>query len=194
MLRPPAFLAPVIFLLLSSIPRAASGWPFPYIIFKGFHYSLGSFPALFSGTSMKMSFRFSNNANYTSVDPVNQYDINKLFGFTDCNNIDAQQNSARFGWRWNNRVTPGEIEILGYVDYKYVHYWEPLGSTYPGEESVGEIRLENGSYSFYYKNQVKVMTRYCSASKMQGLRLYPYFGGDEAAPHLITVWLRRIWK
>jgi hypothetical protein len=34
------------------------------------------------------------------------------------------------------------------------------------------------------------MPRLASTRKAKGYQLYPYFGGDEVAPHLINIWVK----
>jgi hypothetical protein len=159
-----------------------------YTIKKGKHSS-GTHLGLFKGRTLKVSFQFDDSAIYTSRSPENQFDVNKLFGFTDCDALDPQNNSARFGWRWD--PSRNRIIILGYVDYRGIHTSEELGTASPGEVSEGTIALENGRYAFYYKGNRVEMNRNCSRSKMTGFKLYPYFGGQETAPHRIRIWLQR---
>ncbi len=160
-----------------------------YEIKKGKHSS-GAHLGYFKGKSLKVSFRLDDGAIYQSQSPENQWDVNKLFGFTDCNALDPQQNSARFGWRWNPGTS--KIEILAFVDHNGNHSFQDLGTTSPGEVSEGTIALEDGKYAFYYKGKRVVMARNCSKNKMQGFKLYPYFGGQETAPHDIRIWLKRL--
>ncbi len=44
---------------------------------------------------------FDSSAIYKTVDSVNQLDINKLIGWSDCGS-NHMENSIRFGWRWLN--------------------------------------------------------------------------------------------
>ncbi len=44
---------------------------------------------------------FDSSAIYRTVDSLNQYDINKLIGWSDCGD-NHTENSIRFGWRWLN--------------------------------------------------------------------------------------------
>ena len=50
---------------------------------------------------------FDSSVIYTTEDPVNQWDVNKLWGVSDCGN-NHMDNSIRFGWRWLN----DSLEIL----------------------------------------------------------------------------------
>jgi hypothetical protein len=51
------------------------------------------------------------------VIPENQYDINKLWGFSE--GINNQYNSARIGWSWNNDA----LRLYGYVYAKGVRHY-----------------------------------------------------------------------
>ena len=50
---------------------------------------------------------FDESEQYTSIDPINQYDVNKLYGLSD-SGTSHTKNSIRFGWRWLN----DSLEIL----------------------------------------------------------------------------------
>src|SRR5215216_4353437 len=47
---------------------------------------------------LKFIVKFDSSAIYHTIDPNNQYDINKLYGFSD-NDSAHHLYSARFGWR-----------------------------------------------------------------------------------------------
>ena len=72
-----------------------------YIIPKGEHYPTPN-PLVFTSAS-KVTFYavFDSSCIYKTADPQNQNDINKLYGFSDCN-TQHLVNSARIGWRWSN--------------------------------------------------------------------------------------------
>lgn len=77
----------------------ASGFT-QYTIPAGSHYCNGNAYKAVETTMQSFTVRFDSSAIYQSADPVNQYDINKLWGFSD-NNGDHHAFSARFGWRWS---------------------------------------------------------------------------------------------
>src|SRR5678810_608450 len=60
-------------------------------------------------SEMRFIVKFDKSAIYQTVVPENQYDINKLWGFTE--GINNQYNSARIGWSWNNNA----LRLYGYV-------------------------------------------------------------------------------
>src|SRR5215207_256029 len=59
---------------------------------------------------LKFTVRFDSSAIYETNNPENQYDINKLYGFSD-NSALHHQFSARFGWRWSD----GALRLFAYV-------------------------------------------------------------------------------
>jgi len=124
---------------------------------------------------------FDESAQYTSSNPTNQYDVNKLYGLSDCGN-NHTKNSIRFGWRWLN----DSLEILWY-------------KREDGDFSFGNITTINLNTSYYYTITLTedsyilsvdgievVVDRRCSETYKR-YYLYPYFGGDEEAPHDITI-------
>ncbi|GGG30051.1 hypothetical protein [Pontibacter amylolyticus] len=154
-----------------------------YLIRKGQHSTTSPYKSIKTNL-LRFEAVFDKSAIYTTVLVTNQADINKLYGMSDCGSL-HQNNSARYGWRWyNNR-----LEILGYVynsgkwSYKYITSVD-LDKPY-----TYEISLLSQSYLFSV-NGVKVsLPRNCSGYG-SGYMLYPYFGGDETAPHDITIRIR----
>src|SRR5437763_125948 len=59
---------------------------------------------------MKFIVKFDSSAIYQTQSTENQYDINKLYGFSD-NNADHHSYSARFGWRWSDHA----LRLFAYV-------------------------------------------------------------------------------
>jgi len=66
-----------------------------YTIREGQHYCDQNTIKSVRTSEMKFMAKFDNSAIYTSVIPENQYDIHKLWGFTE--GINNQYNSARVG-------------------------------------------------------------------------------------------------
>ena len=50
--------------------------------------------------SFDIQVQFDESAQYTSQNPDNQLDVNKLWGVSDCGTTHSK-NSIRFGWRWD---------------------------------------------------------------------------------------------
>ena len=132
---------------------------------------------------------FHGDARYTSVDPVNQYDWNKLMGLTSS---DHQYNSIRLGWRYN----PDEDAIdLGYYGYlngvRQMHElatvpferWVPVTLQF---STTGTTATADGVSAS--ESGVVDTTAGGATFIMQTA----YFGGDEVAPHDIHIDVRNI--
>ncbi|MCU0430617.1 MAG: hypothetical protein MUF42_11670 [Cytophagaceae bacterium] len=136
---------------------------------------------------ISVEVKFDQSAIYQTSSDENQADINKLFGFSDCGSH-HQQNSARFGWRWyKNR-----LEILAYC-YSNGSRIEPVLIDTVAINEVHQLTLEmiKDQYLFSCNNKTVKVPRICG---FKGLRyfLFPYFGGDESAPHDIRIWMKEL--
>lgn len=125
---------------------------------------------------------FDSSAIYQTIDPQNQADINKLYGFSDCN---AQHlvNSARIGWRWYQN----ELQLLAFVHRNGV--MQPglfIKSIAIGSVINCRITCLPDTYQFEV-NGVEVEAPRACSERAAAYRLYPYFGGDETAPHSVKV-------
>ncbi|MGV3541038.1 MAG: hypothetical protein ACO1OQ_14580 [Rufibacter sp.] len=126
--------------------------------------------------------RFDSTAIYKTEDPTNQADINKLFGMSDCSSF-HHSNSARFGWRWyQNKL---ELFAYSYADGKNT---STLISAIDLNKWYNcELELKNNKYTFRLDGKKTVdHNRGCTGEGV-GYQLYPYFGGDEKAPHKIKI-------
>ena len=131
--------------------------------------------------------KFDSTAIYSNVIPVNQLDINKLYGFAD-NNSTHQQFSARFGWRWSDNA----IRLFAYVYNDGIRSSKELGIVSIGAENNCGIKINSKSYVFLLNGKVDSLPRTSTTTKAIGYKLYPYFGGDETAPHNIYIWIKEL--
>ena len=115
----------------------------------------------------------------------NQFDINKLYGFADCGTM-HHENSARFGWRWNGKAI--EIHAYWYRDSLRQHKY--MDSVSIGQKSELSIKVLPQQYHFEMNSKSITVPRYCEDTVIEGYQLHPYFGGDEAAPHDITIHIK----
>ena len=153
------------------------------------HHSSVEIPGLHSGREMRFNATFEAGCIYETKEPSNQDDINKLYGFSDCGDA-HHTNSARFGWRWN--LKKSKIEIFAYtyahktVAYKYI---TDVDIDANNEYS---IKIVDHKYLFTI-NGIKVeMDRGCSNKHSIKYHLFPYFGGDETAPHSMTIKIKQL--
>ena len=158
-----------------------------YLIKKGYHYSDGSQYKTIGNDEMKFVVVFDSSVIYRSALPENQYDINKLFGFSD-NGTDHHQYSARFGWRWSDQA----LRLFAYVYNNGKVESKEIGAVKIGDEINCVIRINASNYVFIMNDLIIQMPRQSAGSKATGYQLYPYFGGDETAPHDIKIRIRQI--
>lgn len=156
-----------------------------YTIQKGKQYSDNIKPLVTSYTELKFTVRFDSTAIYTTVMPENQGDINKLFGFSD-NNSTHHRYSARFGWCWNKN----SLRLFGYVYNKKVRSFKELGTIAIGSENSCSIKVLSTKYIFTLNGVPFSLPRASKTETALGYKLYPYFGGNESAPHTINIWIK----
>lgn len=152
-----------------------------FIIPKGEHYALQNDFRTTRIQKLKFSVLFDSSCIY-SIKGSNATDVNKLYGFSDCN-MQHHLNSARFGWRWNGR----ELEILAYCYIDSMRQITLLGTIDIGKPAEMSITVQPENYVFELNGSAALMQRHCSGEYAEGYQLYPYFGGDEVAPHEIKI-------
>ena len=134
--------------------------------------------------------RFRSDARYTTATPSNQYDWNKLLGFTT-NRI--HKNSLRLGWRWNPTRAKFDLGFYGYRDSVrtmpeltsvdadtwvdvHIHFSDTrMAITADGvtHEETGAMGVDWGPISTW-------------------LMRTAYFGGDEKSPQTMHIDVRGI--
>lgn len=157
-----------------------------YTIRAGQHYCDENKFTSTSYSELKFIAKFDSTAIYTNVNPDNQLDINKLYGFSDNNSLSHQQYSARFGWRWSNNA----LRIFGYVYNNGVRDSKELGTVVIGSENNYSIKVNPKSYVFSLNGVIDSLPRTSTTVKANGYKLYPYFGGDEPAPRTTYIWIK----
>ncbi len=154
-----------------------------FVIEEGEHYSTHRFSMV---TKDSLSFRttFDDSAIYATEAPSNQGDINKLYGFSDCLGH-HHTNSARFGWRWLN----DELQIHAYTYVDKARQSQLMGVVGIGETHDYSLAIEGDHYVFRLDEHEIQMPRGCAGRGQPKYMLWPYFGGDETAPHEIRIYL-----
>lgn len=152
-----------------------------YKIPSGSHHAIQSFFHPLTTNQIKFKARFNNSAIYQTIATENQEDINKLYGMSDCA-TNHQLNSARFGWRWFKNA----LEIWAYTYANGTRKFAFVGTVPLNSMNSYEILFTDTSYTFKLNNLAISLPRHCPA-EAKGYKLYPYFGGDEVAPHEITI-------
>lgn len=156
-----------------------------YIIPKNQHAALTGKYRMVSKKEMRFKALFDSSCIYSNIDAANAADINKLYGFSDCASF-HHQNSARVGWLWNGNA----IALYAYCYADGVRSSQLLGTAAIGDPVELSITVQPAQYIFDYNGKKTEMKRGCTSDNIAGYQLYPYFGGDETAPHEVRVYIK----
>lgn len=148
---------------------------FIFKIKKGNHRSVNRIQRT-SSDELNFSLILTESCKYESKDPQNQYDVNKVFGMSDGG--DHKENSARIGWRY----VGDKIELHAYTHYNGNFDFKKICDIDTEKEYQCQISFLENEYQFIVNGVSVYMPRYKNSDKKKYL-LYPYFGGDEVAPH-----------
>jgi hypothetical protein len=171
---------------MQELPRETVAPVFKqYIIKAGEHFSNDNDLTPFQGKELVFDVRFDNSAIYSTRSPANQDDVNKLYGFAD-NDKHHQLYSARFGWLYRN----GQLSLHAYVYNEGQRQVQFISNIEIGKTYYCSIKVVADKYLFTLNGSTTEMIRRATTPVAKGYKLFPYFGGDETAPHEIRIWLR----
>ncbi|HRI22154.1 MAG TPA: hypothetical protein PLA68_14425, partial [Panacibacter sp.] len=91
-------------------------------------------------------------------------------------------NSARIGWRWSN----DSLRIFSFVHNEGEMLMNEITTAKIGSIIKCRIACLADSYTFEVNGKISSVPRHCSGNYTR-YKLYPYFGGDEATPHDISI-------
>lgn len=192
MLRNFLLTLPLFLLACSREPLVPAGGGDPerpgftrYTIRKGAHYAEGNVLRSWEGNDLRFTVFFDSSAVYTTRDPGNQADINKLYGFSD-NGMDHHSYSARFGWAW----TGGALRLYAYVYNGGKVTSQELKAVPIGKDIELRLQADGNRYLFTVGEDTQQVPRTAPLPIARGYGLYPYFGGDEPAPHNVHIFIR----
>lgn len=154
-----------------------------YTIEAGNHYANGINVKPWIGkTQYKFKALFDESCLY-DLGNYNNKDINKLAGLTFSWWND--DNSVRIGW--NCSLQNGKVQLFGYFHKGGVIDYLPLGQADVNtfvefyidiDRPAGTIWITSSNIGFAYPTSFNF-----SGVPKYGYYNYPYFGGDETAPH-----------
>lgn len=156
-----------------------------YTIPAGQNYCIGNDYQPDSFRILRFQAIFDSSCIYTSADPINQYDINKLLGFADSATF-HHRNSARFGWNWEG----GAMHIHAYCYRSGLRESQELGTVSLNAPHDFSIEVRPLQYIFTLNGRETIMQRSAPEPVALGYKLLPYFGGDEPAPHEVRIQIR----
>lgn len=157
-----------------------------YVIPKGAHYCNQSTVNQLNINEMHFSVQFDSSAVYSTSSPDNQYDINKLWGFTE--GTDNHLNSARLGWGYNEN----KLKLYGYAYADGQRNSVEICSIDLNTQIDCSIKIATGLYLFTVNGKTLSLPRSVLGTNTIGYQLYPYFGGDETAPHDIQILIKTV--
>jgi hypothetical protein len=86
----------------------------------------------------------------------------------------------------------GALRLYAYVYNAGKVTAKELGIITIGATMNCRIKVTPAAYLFTWGDQQQAMPRLSTTEKGKGYQLYPYFGGDEAAPHDISIWIKSL--
>ena len=131
--------------------------------------------------SLNFQVIFDSSAIYTTNDSLNQYDINKLYGLSDCGDFHTES-SIRIGWRWLN----DSLE-LHWFKHNGNFEFEKIKCVQLNKIINCSIELIDSEYIITIDGTQITIDRPCSRCRNSKYYLWPYFGGNETAPHDIKI-------
>ena len=153
-----------------------------YIIFKGWHYSI-HWPKLYNGNKKEFIIKVKPNDSWRyNFNNIDQQDINKLWGIGFGNLLlgDHHKNSIRLG-SYYNPVS----ENIQWFDYSYENFIRNYGFiTLSNINELIEFPFKLKENSFIIGNK-EVPYKY--PEDRTGYYLFPYFGGNNPAPHDVKI-------
>jgi hypothetical protein len=158
-----------------------------YVIEKGSHQSDHEIGEIINDSILHFNVVFDSSAVYQEIEEENAKDVNKLFGMSDCGMM-HHMNSARIGWRWFK----GNLELFAYAYSNGKREITKIGSFNINTELKCTIICTKGKYIFEVNGEKTETKRSCNID--EHYLLYPYFGGDETAPHRIKIKIAHIKK
>lgn len=156
-----------------------------FVIPQGQHSATANTFKAIETTGLRFTVKFDSSAIYQTTNPQNQYDINKLYGFSD-NGGHHHQFSARIGWRWSD----GALRLFAYTYNNGLRDEKEISTVAIGAEVRCAITVMGEMYAFSVNDKEQLMPRGSTTPAAKGYQLYPYFGGDEAAPHEVRIWIK----
>lgn len=176
----------LIILALFSFSLTANAATQTFTIPKGKHYPKGINVGLFYNSKLNFKAKFDSSAAYvfTGSDAADQTDINKLYGFSDCTSL-HHKNSARVGWNYNPATKTVDVWGYAYANAKRSNIY--LGSAEMNTFESYTIQVNGDHYLFHFKGNTVSLPRGCTTSKALGYRDFPYFGGNQVAPHEVKI-------
>ena len=155
-----------------------------FIIKEGKHRSTAAYNTT-KDSVFNWRIIFDSSAIYTTEDVNNQLDVNKLIGWSDCGD-NHSESSIRFGWRWTD-----SLEIHWFKHENGNFSFAKITSVSLCSSHDYYLKIHDWDYEVKVDGVRVFIPRNCVEHKRR-YQLYPYFGGDETAPHDIKIKIKNI--
>ena len=154
-----------------------------YTIPAGEHSS-GSFVNHPNDSKINFQFILDESAYYETEIPENQHDVNKIYGFSDFG-AKHKKYSIRLGWRY----IENNLELCWLRHEDGVHSSATIKIIQPDVIYNATIDIKTFYYVIVIDNDTTLVRRRPEGNwgLIRRYYLYPYFGGNEYAPHDITI-------
>ena len=177
----------IFILILSSCKKEVDDLGFrTYTIPQGKHSS-GNFINHPENSRIVFDFMLDESAIYETEVPENQSDVNKIYGMSDFGKR-HQKYSIRLGWRYIR----GEIQLCWLRHEEGRHSSGTIRTIEIDEIYNAVINITTFYYQFVIDGDTTLVRRRPEGywGLVRRYYLYPYFGGNEYAPHDITIKIR----
>ena len=185
---------PILLLGLFSCNKENADGYRVYTIDRGNHYSDGPIDKLFGNNNRAESWEweviFESSCIYSESDlfnPSNYLDVNKLIGFSDCDRHHSQY-SCRVGWR----ASGDSIELLIYKRDDNNIEFKSLKKVYPDQIVNVTLDFKDTIYTSCIDGICDTLVRPCPNWSGRKYSLFPFFGGQETAPHKMKILIKEI--
>jgi len=84
------------------------------------------------------------------------------------------------------------LRLYGYVYVRGELTYQEITFVTIGADISCSIKLAADTYLFTVNGVAVSLPRGTSGSQVSGYQQYPYFGGNESAPHLITILIKSL--
>ena len=174
----------LILLLFISCSKEVDDLGFRVYTIPAGKHSSGSFINHPDNSKISFQFILDESAYYETEIPENQDDVNKIYGMSDFG-LRHQKYSIRLGWRYMR----GELELCWLRHEEGRHSAETIRTIEPNVIYDATIDIKTFYYVIVIDNDTTLVRRRPEGNwgLLRRYYLYPYFGGNEYAPHDITI-------
>jgi hypothetical protein len=174
----------LILLFLVSCTKEIDDLGFRVYTIPAGEHSSGSFINHPNNSKISFQFILDESAYYETEIPENQDDVNKIYGMSDFG-VRHQKYSIRLGWKYMNN----ELQLCWLRHEQGIHSSAKIRIIEPDVIYNATIDIKTFYYVIVIDNDTTLVRRRPEGNwgLIRRYYLYPYFGGNEYAPHDITI-------